>query len=224
RARRILTGATSPLTNHNHGALHAGRTAARRTEQATVLSSAASQMMDSLVQPLVAQYLAMGCQSKENGPHDNAGSNGKDKEHPRLSPGPGFGCRSKISPPVPARPQRFNRPNLAPMTQGKVIVSTGQFTKGATWEELIQACIQTFDTEGCVCGSNHVMNTTLTMHRLLMSSSDLLEKLASLYPLPSRPDALRVLQYSQNCDLNGIWPGPFGSAKHITGSFNGGVL
>jgi hypothetical protein len=37
--------------------------------------------MDSLVQPLVAQYLAMGCQSKENGQNENVGSNGKEKEH-----------------------------------------------------------------------------------------------------------------------------------------------
>uniref|UniRef100_A0A3P8ZLS8 RAS guanyl-releasing protein 1 n=1 Tax=Esox lucius TaxID=8010 RepID=A0A3P8ZLS8_ESOLU len=159
-----------------------------------LLSSKGSQM-DSLVQPLVAQYLAMGCQSKENGQHENVGSNGKEKEHPRLSPGPGFGCRSKINPPVPARPHRFNRPNLAQMTQGKVIVSTGHFTKGATWEELIQACIQTFDTEGCVCGSSHLMNITLTMHRLLMSSSDLLEKLTSLYPLPKCEKICYFIRY-----------------------------
>uniref|UniRef100_A0A674AZ08 RAS guanyl-releasing protein 1 n=1 Tax=Salmo trutta TaxID=8032 RepID=A0A674AZ08_SALTR len=128
----------------------------------------------------------MGCQSKENGQNENVGSNGKEKEHSRLSPG--CGSRSKVCPPVPARPQRFNRPNLAQMTQGKVTMSLpGNFTKGASWEEVIQACIQSFDVEGSVCGSSHLMNITLTMHRLLLSSSDLLEKLTSLYPLPSRP-------------------------------------
>ncbi|KAK6307212.1 hypothetical protein J4Q44_G00223600 [Coregonus suidteri] len=165
-----------------------------------LLSSKRTQM-DSLVQPLVAQYLAMGCQSKENGQNENVGSNGKEKGHSRLCPGPGCGSRSKVCPPVPARPQRFNRPNLAQMTQGKVMMSLpGHFTKGASWEELIQACIQSFDAEGCVYGSSHLMNITLTMHRLLMSSSDLLEKLTSLYPLPSRPNALRLLHYSQNYD------------------------
>uniref|UniRef100_A0A4W5QK48 RAS guanyl-releasing protein 1 n=1 Tax=Hucho hucho TaxID=62062 RepID=A0A4W5QK48_9TELE len=109
--------------------------------------------------------------------NENVGSNGKEKEHPRPS-------LSKVCPPVPARPQRFNRPNLAQMTQGKVMMSLGHYTKGGSWEELIQACIQSFDAEGCVCGSSHLMNITLTMHRLLMSSSDLLEKLISLYPLP----------------------------------------
>uniref|UniRef100_A0A8C8DB91 RAS guanyl-releasing protein 1 n=1 Tax=Oncorhynchus tshawytscha TaxID=74940 RepID=A0A8C8DB91_ONCTS len=152
-----------------------------------MLSSKRTQM-DSLVQPLVAQYLAMGCQSKENGQNENVGSNGKEKEHPRPS-------LSKVCPPVPTRPQRFNRPNLAQMTQGKVMMSLGHYTKGASWEELIQACIQSFDAEGCVCGSSHLMNITLTMHRLLMSSSDLLEKLISLYPLPSRPNCKRICYF-----------------------------
>ncbi|XP_070301294.1 RAS guanyl-releasing protein 1 isoform X2 [Salvelinus sp. IW2-2015] len=147
-----------------------------------MLLSSKQTQMDSLVQPLVAQYLAMGCQSKENGQNENVGSNGKEKEHSRLSPGPGCGSRSKVCPPVPARPQRFNRPKLAQMTQGKVTMSLpGHFTKGASWEEVIQACIQSFDIEGSVCGSSHLMNITLTMHRLLMSSSDLLEKLTSLF-------------------------------------------
>uniref|UniRef100_A0A8C7T4T3 RAS guanyl-releasing protein 1 n=1 Tax=Oncorhynchus mykiss TaxID=8022 RepID=A0A8C7T4T3_ONCMY len=129
----------------------------------------------------------MGCQSKENGQNENVGSNGKEKEHPPSL--------SKVCPPVPARPQRFNRPNLAQMTQGKVMMSLGHYTKGASWEELIQACIQSFDAEGCVCGSSHLMNITLTMHRLLMSSSDLLEKLISLYPLPSRPNCKRICYF-----------------------------
>uniref|UniRef100_A0A3P9Q3K2 RAS guanyl-releasing protein 1 n=1 Tax=Poecilia reticulata TaxID=8081 RepID=A0A3P9Q3K2_POERE len=37
--------------------------------------------------------------------------------------------------------------------------------------------------DGCVRKTNHVLNITLTMHRLLMSSSDLLDKLINLYPL-----------------------------------------
>ena len=39
--------------------------------------------MDSLVQPLVAQYLAMGGQSKDNSANGNIPANeGKEKEHP----------------------------------------------------------------------------------------------------------------------------------------------
>ncbi|CAL8295264.1 unnamed protein product [Arctogadus glacialis] len=37
------------------------------------------------------------------------------------------------------------------------------------------------DSDG-VCGSSHLLNITLTMHRLLMSSSDLMDKLTTLYP------------------------------------------
>jgi len=37
------------------------------------------------------------------------------------------------------------------------------------------------DSDG-VCAGSHLLNITLTMHRLLMSSSDLMEKLTTLYP------------------------------------------
>lgn len=36
--------------------------------------------MDSLVQPLVAQYLAMGCQSRENNQIESAPSDDKGKD------------------------------------------------------------------------------------------------------------------------------------------------
>ncbi|GAA6108627.1 RAS guanyl-releasing protein 1-like [Tachysurus ichikawai] len=58
----------------------------------------------------------------------------------------------------------------------------GQFTKGASWEELIQASIQSFDDDGNLCHSNHLLNITLTMHRSLLSSKELLDKLIRLYP------------------------------------------
>ncbi|XP_060734886.1 RAS guanyl-releasing protein 1-like [Tachysurus vachellii] len=57
----------------------------------------------------------------------------------------------------------------------------GQFTKGASWEELIQASIQSFDDDGNLCHSNHLLNITLTMHRSLLSSKELLDKLIRLY-------------------------------------------
>lgn len=38
------------------------------------------------------------------------------------------------------------------------------------------------DANGCVNGNGHLLNITLTMHRQLISSSDLLDKLVSLYP------------------------------------------
>lgn len=38
------------------------------------------------------------------------------------------------------------------------------------------------DSDGCMCGSSHLLNITLTMHRFLIPSSDLLDKLIALYP------------------------------------------
>ncbi|XP_072545832.1 RAS guanyl-releasing protein 1-like [Salminus brasiliensis] len=61
------------------------------------------------------------------------------------------------------------------------MMALGQFTKGASWEELIYACVQSFDADGNVCHSSHLLNITLTMHRLLLSSKELLNKLLILF-------------------------------------------
>uniref|UniRef100_A0A4W6EWI5 RAS guanyl-releasing protein 1 n=1 Tax=Lates calcarifer TaxID=8187 RepID=A0A4W6EWI5_LATCA len=91
------------------------------------------------------------------------------------------GSRARLSP--PGRPHRFHKQGPAHTYHtGKSMMSLGHLTKGASWEELIQACLQSFDSDGCLCGSGHLLNITLTMHRLLVSSSDLLDKLVTLYP------------------------------------------
>uniref|UniRef100_A0A8C2ZSG8 RAS guanyl-releasing protein 1 n=1 Tax=Cyclopterus lumpus TaxID=8103 RepID=A0A8C2ZSG8_CYCLU len=125
--------------------------------------------MDSLVQPLVAQYLAMGCQSKENNQNESITSDEKGKEDARVSPG--CSSRSRVSP--PGRPHRFHKPSPAQTTPGKSMMSLGPLTKGGSWEDLIQACLQSFDSDGGVCGSSHLLNITLTMHRIHISSCDL---------------------------------------------------
>ncbi|XP_062379185.1 RAS guanyl-releasing protein 1-like [Sardina pilchardus] len=127
--------------------------------------------MDSLVGPLVAQYLSMGFQSQENLP--NGCPRAQEKDTPCGPPV----CRSRTKVSSP----RVLHPNLAQVTRGKVMMSLGQFSKGATWEELIQACVQSFDTEGSVCRSSHLLNVTLTMHRLLISSRELLDRLMALF-------------------------------------------
>ncbi|XP_011615055.1 RAS guanyl-releasing protein 1 isoform X2 [Takifugu rubripes] len=132
--------------------------------------------MDSLVQPLVAQYLAMGCQAKENN-HNESLADEKGKSDARVGPG----CRSKSKVSPPGRPHRFHKPNPTHSAPGKPAMALGHLTKGATWEELIQACLQSFDSNGCVCGSSHLLNITLTMHRFLITSSDLLDKVIALF-------------------------------------------
>ncbi|XP_042356154.1 RAS guanyl-releasing protein 1-like isoform X2 [Plectropomus leopardus] len=133
--------------------------------------------MDSLVQPLVAQYLAMGCQSKENNQNESITSDEKGKDDARVTPG--CGSRSRVSP--PGRTHRFHKPHPAQTAPSKSMMSLGPLTKGGSWEEIIQACLQSFDSDGCVCGSSHLLNITLTMHCLHISSSDLLDKLTTLF-------------------------------------------
>lgn len=41
------------------------------------------------------------------------------------------------------------------------------------------------DDDGNVCHGSHLLNITLTMHRLLLSSKELLDKLINLYPFHS---------------------------------------
>ncbi|XP_072283782.1 RAS guanyl-releasing protein 1 isoform X2 [Pyxicephalus adspersus] len=57
----------------------------------------------------------------------------------------------------------------------------GQLIKGASLDELIQMCIQTFDSEGNVCQSSDLLQIMLTMHGFLIPSADLLNKLRALY-------------------------------------------
>ncbi|CAG10652.1 unnamed protein product, partial [Tetraodon nigroviridis] len=87
----------------------------------------------------------------------------------------------------------------------KPAMALGHLTKGASWEELIQACLQSFDSTGCVCGSSHLLNITLTMHRFLISSSDLLDKLIALYPPAERQQGTGVkLALQRSLQLTGI--------------------
>lgn len=55
---------------------------------------------------------------------------------------PGCSSRPRVSP--PGRPHRFHKPSPAQTTPGKSMMSLGHLTKGASWEELIQACLQSF--------------------------------------------------------------------------------
>ncbi|KAM9777241.1 RAS guanyl-releasing protein 1-like [Neosynchiropus ocellatus] len=161
-----------------------------------MLSSRRTQM-DSLVQPLVAQYLAMGCQTKENNQNESVAPDEKAKDDVKVT----AGSKPRVSP--PGRAQRFQKPGPAPTSAGKTAPSLGHLTKGASWHELIQTCLQSFDQDGCVCGSNHLLNITLTMHRLLISSGDLLDKLGSLFK--SAMDSEQPLECQKICYFIRYW-------------------
>ncbi|XP_063049410.1 RAS guanyl-releasing protein 1-like [Engraulis encrasicolus] len=76
-----------------------------------------------------------------------------------------------------------------PKSLGRALLLTGDASKEeAVREELISdsdgsvcVCVFSPDSDGGVCGSSQLLKVTLTMHRLLITSQDLLERLATLF-------------------------------------------
>uniref|UniRef100_A0A2D4Q1W6 RAS guanyl-releasing protein 1 n=2 Tax=Micrurus TaxID=8634 RepID=A0A2D4Q1W6_MICSU len=60
-------------------------------------------------------------------------------------------------------------------------MSLGQLNKGVILDELIDTCIDSFDADGNLCKNYQLLSVILTMHRLIISSSDILRKLIDLY-------------------------------------------
>lgn len=61
----------------------------------------------------------------------------------------GCSSRSRVSP--PGRPHRFHKPSPAQAAHGKCMMSLGNLTKGASWEELIEACLRSFGKSSPTC-------------------------------------------------------------------------
>ncbi|KAI2573495.1 RAS guanyl releasing protein 1, partial [Homo sapiens] len=62
-----------------------------------------------------------------------------------------------------------------------MMVSLGHLAKGASLDDLIDSCIQSFDADGNLCRSNQLLQVMLTMHRIVISSAELLQKVITLY-------------------------------------------
>uniref|UniRef100_A0A8C8ZBC9 RAS guanyl-releasing protein 1 n=1 Tax=Prolemur simus TaxID=1328070 RepID=A0A8C8ZBC9_PROSS len=109
------------------------------------------------------------------------GTLGKAKEAPRK---PSHGCRAapkarlEVKPPNSPCP---SHPSLAQITQFRMMVSLGHLAKGASLDDLIDSCIQSFDADGNLCRSNQLLQVMLTMHRIIISSAELLQKVITLY-------------------------------------------
>ncbi|XP_068873791.1 RAS guanyl-releasing protein 1 isoform X2 [Aphelocoma coerulescens] len=71
-------------------------------------------------------------------------------------------------------------PSLSNHTQ-VMMVPLGHLAKGATLEDLLETCIQSFDLEGNACQNNQLLKIILTMHQFIISSADMLQKLVDLY-------------------------------------------
>ncbi|XP_006831848.1 PREDICTED: RAS guanyl-releasing protein 1 isoform X2 [Chrysochloris asiatica] len=109
------------------------------------------------------------------------GTLGKAREAPRK---PAHGCRPAPKPRLEAKPASSplpSQPSLAQVTQFRMMVSLGHLAKGASLDDLIDNCIQSFDTDGNLCRSNQLLQVMLTMHRIIISSAELLQKVITLY-------------------------------------------
>uniref|UniRef100_A0A8C6DMI1 RAS guanyl-releasing protein 1 n=1 Tax=Moschus moschiferus TaxID=68415 RepID=A0A8C6DMI1_MOSMO len=109
------------------------------------------------------------------------GTLGKAREAPRK---PSHGCRAAPKARLEAKPASsplLSHPGLAQITQFRMMVPLGHFAKGASLDDLIDSCVQSFDADGNLCRSNQLLQVTLTMHRILISSAELLQKVITLY-------------------------------------------
>ncbi|KAF7473870.1 Hypothetical predicted protein [Marmota monax] len=111
------------------------------------------------------------------------GTLGKAREAPRK---PSHGSRAAPKARLEAKSANSpfpSHPSLAQITQFRMMVSLGHLAKGASLDDLIDSCIQSFDADGNLCRSNQLLQVMLTMHRIIISSADLLQKVMTLYPL-----------------------------------------
>uniref|UniRef100_A0A671E623 RAS guanyl-releasing protein 1 n=1 Tax=Rhinolophus ferrumequinum TaxID=59479 RepID=A0A671E623_RHIFE len=108
------------------------------------------------------------------------GTLGKAREAPRKP----HGCRAAPKAKLETKPARNpfpSHPSLAQITQFRMMVSLGHLAKGASLDDLIDSCIQSFDADGNLCRSNQLLQVMLTMHRIIISSAELLQKVITLY-------------------------------------------
>uniref|UniRef100_A0A8C0V4M4 RAS guanyl-releasing protein 1 n=1 Tax=Cyanistes caeruleus TaxID=156563 RepID=A0A8C0V4M4_CYACU len=97
---------------------------------------------------------------------------GKGREHLHVSY-----CHST---PESALELQQHCPSLSNHTQ-VMMVPLGPLAKGATLEDLLETCIQSFDLEGNACQNNQLLKIILAMHQFFISSADMLQKLFSTY-------------------------------------------
>ncbi|XP_026939644.1 RAS guanyl-releasing protein 1 isoform X1 [Sagmatias obliquidens] len=109
------------------------------------------------------------------------GTLGKAREAPRKA---SHGCRAAPKARLEGKPSSSplpSPPRLAQITQFRMMVSLGHLAKGASLDDLIDSCVQSFDADGNLCRSNQLLQVLLTMHRILISSAELLQKVITLY-------------------------------------------
>ncbi|XP_060117276.1 RAS guanyl-releasing protein 1 isoform X2 [Heteronotia binoei] len=71
--------------------------------------------------------------------------------------------------------------DLGQTAEFRITMSLGHVAKGASLDDLIDTCIHSFDSEGNLCKNYQLLKVTLTMHRFIISSTEMLQKLIDLY-------------------------------------------
>ncbi|XP_065258889.1 RAS guanyl-releasing protein 1 [Emys orbicularis] len=107
------------------------------------------------------------------------GTLGKRKENPK----PAQGCST--APKTALELKQISRcashSNPTQITEFRIMMPLGHLAKGASLENLIETCLQSFDSEGNLYQNNQLLQITLTMHRVIIPSEDVLRKLIDLY-------------------------------------------
>nr|XP_005987941.1 PREDICTED: RAS guanyl-releasing protein 4 isoform X4 [Latimeria chalumnae] len=92
------------------------------------------------------------------------------------------GSSSKVRQRQPRR--RMTCPSPAEINKAKAMMSMGQVTKSCSLEELIEKCIQSFDSDGSLYRNSQMVNMTLMMHSWVVPSAEFARKLLNIYRQP----------------------------------------
>ncbi|XP_042713370.1 RAS guanyl-releasing protein 1 isoform X9 [Chrysemys picta bellii] len=107
------------------------------------------------------------------------GTLGKRKENPKPAQ------RCSTAPKTALELKQISRcashSNPTQITEFRIMMPLGHLAKGASLENLIETCLQSFDSEGNLYQNNQLLQITLTMHRVIIPSEDVLRKLIDLY-------------------------------------------
>ncbi|XP_062967575.1 RAS guanyl-releasing protein 4 isoform X7 [Cynocephalus volans] len=112
------------------------------------------------------------------------------------------------------RPRQARRHKTCPSPReiSKVMASMnlGVLSEGGCSEdELLEKCIQSFDSAGSLCRGDHILNMVLAMHSWVLPSADLAARLLTLYPFKRKYQEARgdtqELRQLQICYLVRYW-------------------
>ncbi|KAH1171934.1 hypothetical protein KIL84_007552, partial [Mauremys mutica] len=98
------------------------------------------------------------------------GTLGKRKENPK--PAQGCSTAPKTALELKQISPCASHSNPAQITEFRIMMPLGHLAKGASLENLIETCLQSFDSEGNLCQNNQLLQITLTMHRVIIPSED----------------------------------------------------